>query len=149
MVRNTISTRTEEQVSILLQKKARSPISKANFVSHGLFTHPYHRMMKNLLTFCLLHPLHNTDIKLSTVSHPFSATTFPPKPALVKFPSNIMTWQSWLMLLGCWSALQTAASVHHALTFQAEVWAKCQPWLISWGSHLQTPSSSVRNPDPS
>lgn len=79
MVRNIISTRTEEQVTILLQKKSRFKIGKANFVSHGLFTHSCHEMMKYLLTFCLLHPLHNTDIKLITSSHPFSTMTFPPK----------------------------------------------------------------------
>lgn len=95
MVRNIISTRTEEQATILLQEKARPKIGKANFVSHGLFTHSYHGMIKYLLTLCLLHPLHNTDIKLITGSHSFSTMTFPPqKSALMKFPPNIMTWQS-------------------------------------------------------
>lgn len=150
MVRNTISTRTEEQVFILLQKKARSQIGKANFVSHGLFTRPYHGMMKYLLTFCLLHPLHNADIKLITVSHPFSATTFSPaKTCFNEIHSNIMTWQSWLVLLGCLSVLKTASSFHHPPTFQAEVSAVWQPWLISWDSHPQTLSSSVRKPDSS
>lgn len=79
MVRNIIVTRTEEQATILLQKKARSKIGKANFVSHGLFTHSYHGMIKYLLTFCLLQPLPNSDIKLITGSHPFSTVTFPPQ----------------------------------------------------------------------
>lgn len=133
MVRNIISTRTEKQVTILLQKKQRYKIGKANFVSCGLFTHSHHGMIKYLLTFCLLHPLHNADIKLITGSPPiFYNDLSPPKPALMEFPSNIPTWQSWLMLLCCSSTLKTASS-YHPLSSQVEVSAIWQPWLISCG----------------